>query len=1244
MKKNRNLGNSGWIRLPQKLLVINLKILFLVCIVNTVSANSFSQLKKLNVDFSGQEITRVLDFLTTQTGYEFVYRKGVLNTGEKVTLELKEVTAEQVLDALLKSRGYDYEIVDQVVVIRKGKTVYVSEAPQVVRVLQGTVRDSGGRPLPGVTVRIKGTTLGVATDQGGRYRLELPAGKDLRILFSFVGMQEQEVVFQDQKVLDITLKEEIAEMEEVIVTGYSTRKVSEMTGAVQQFRGKDIVRSVTGGNLMNALKGHTTGLQITGSTGRPGQDGDLLLRGLGTLYGMDVFSTDATTPLIVIDGVVTDYTTLSGVVASTDVEEITVLKDAASTAIYGSRAATGVIVVTTKKGVKDRMTVTLDVKSGINVPNFGKLKWMTSPELLEYGEMTLRNWWNNNGNLQAKYPSRDQFVQDTLGALRRNFDLTKTTDWRDLMYRNGVTTDVAMSIRGGSDRIRYYFSYNYYNEEGTREKYDLKRHLFKTQLDFDVTKFLTLGVNLRGTIQKNVTPNTSNMEDAHPWLSPYDEDGELKYNIPYWEDFVMKPDPKVNSLLDNRYNDVTDLSSNLFGSFSGVLKPFKWLTLSSTNTFTLLNQNVNDYQDCRTFSGNNFDNYESFGTLKVTDLRSWSFLTSNLLRLKHSFGEHSLNGLVGQEWYERHRRSSELQMYDQNTPGERNVGGFAHQGTKRDQSTIPTGDEAESASFSVFSEVNYNYAGKYMASASFRTDGSTNFGKNNRYGIFWALSASWLVSQERFMEKQHVFSNLKARFSYGTSGKEAGADYLNYTLYRTGMTTFDYYWNHPAYQSTYAAELNQLGNDNLSWETAHNLNIGVDMGFLGNRIALSADWYRRLSTDLIMQVTLPVAYGVGTQYQNVGEMLNRGVELVLNTHNVKSQDFNWRSTFTFSYNDNKLKKLQDSKLDWDGGRTTLYEGDNIDVLKLVKYAGVDAETGNPLLERVEENGSIKLVFMEPGTVLEIDMDNHRWPELTWKGGTRNNDLMKLYARTLPLKREAFEVLKQIYKEGISEEEEKALSEKRMNLLNQAKEETHMFVRSNPASYAAMYLLGGLYNNMELDEYVAVFESFDPELLATSLGREMREKIDIALRTEVGGTAPEFEKKDMNGQMVKLSDYRGKYVLLDFWGSWCSPCRASHPHLREIEAKYAPEGLVVINIASENGKDARETWIKAVKEDKMTWTQILNNEGWEQCDVVKQFAITAFPTKVLIGPDGKILVRTVGESEPIDQKLQEVYGK
>lgn len=303
---------------------------------------------------------------------------------------------------------------------------------------------------------------------------------------------------------------------------------------------------------------------------------------------------------------------------------------------------------------------------------------------------------------------------------------------------------------------------------------------------------------------------------------------------------------------------------------------------------------------------------------------------------------------------------------------------------------------------------------------------------------------------------------------------------------------------------------------------------------------------------------------------------------------------------------------------------------------------------DPASNIVQERGVIPgesvQFFMEPGSVLEIKADNRRWPVLAWQGGERNNDLMRLYAKTLPLKQEAFEVLKKMYSGKASDEEREVLAERRADLLAEAKREEIDFVKKNPSSYAAMYLLGGLRNSMELHEYAAVFEGFDRNLQETSLGKELRERIDIALRTEVGGTAPLFEKKDMNGKTVRLADYRGKYVLLDFWGSWCSPCRASHPHLRALEAKYAPKGLVVINIASENGKDAREIWMKAVKEDRMTWTQILNNEGQEACDVVKEYGITAFPTKMLIDPEGKIVVRAVGDSEPIDEKLREVYGK
>lgn len=293
--------------------------------------------------------------------------------------------------------------------------------------------------------------------------------------------------------------------------------------------------------------------------------------------------------------------------------------------------------------------------------------------------------------------------------------------------------------------------------------------------------------------------------------------------------------------------------------------------------------------------------------------------------------------------------------------------------------------------------------------------------------------------------------------------------------------------------------------------------------------------------------------------------------------------------------------------------------------------------------RVVPGPSITL-FMEPGTKLEINMDNARWPELQWKGGAWNNDLMKLYAKTLPLEYEAFALLHKLYAPGVTENEKAALGERRMALVEKVKEEKIVFIKGNPSSYAAMYLLSGMRNDFTLEDYAATFTSFDQKLREMPLGKELQKTIDIALRTEVGAIAPNFEKMDKDGNTVRLSDYRGKYVLLDFWGSWCSPCRDSHPHLKEIEAKYRDKGLVVINVASESGAKAREIWLKAIEEDGMTWTQILNNEGKDKCDMVREYAITAFPTKVLIDAEGKIIVRAVGESEPVDAKLKEIFGE
>ena len=778
--------------------------------------------KVVTIHVRDVSLDEILLLMNEQTNISFGYQEGVIDKNQKFSLDVSGVPVEEALRILFKNSNYDFEYKDQRILIVL-KSIPQTEAKKD-RTVKGVVLDQSGTPLPGTTVLLKGTTLGVATDVNGSYSLQIPQGNQT-LVFSLVGMKTQEIPYKGQIEINVTMEEDITEMDEVVVTGYSVRKVNELTGAAQQFHGKEVAQNMVNGDILSALKGHTTGLQISGSDGNPARNNSLLLRGVGTLYDSKQY------PLIVIDGIVTDFTNINGVVAANDIEEITVLKDAASSAIYGSRAAMGVIVITTKKGQKSRQTTSVDMKFGLSVQNFGGLRYMTSEELLDYGKMSLTNWWNGNNSLQAKYPDRDGFIRDTLSSLSQNFDLSHTTDWRDLQYQHGITKSIGVNISGGSERASYYLSYNYFDEKGTKIDNYLTRNFLKLRMDYDVTPFLTLGINLSGTFSKYESPNSGSFEDYHPWLSPYDEDGKLKKSIPQWRRFAMYNVDLVNPLMDNQYNSSISHNDNLMGSFSGTLHPFSWMSFTSVNTYTRIYSNTNNYQDSRTYSGNYSNNNFSNGILDISDARDDSFLTSNILRMEYRFNDHNISGLLGQEYYERHSRSSNLSMYDQSVVGERNVGGFSKVGKKIQSSYVPDGSESESGSFSLFAEANYNYKGKYMASVSFRTDASTNFGKDNRYGKFYSISGAWLVSSEKFMQKQKALSFLKLRLSYGTSGKEAGIDYLNYTLYAIGKDYEDYYREHPLYPSSYPAVINQLGNDQLTWEPAYTFNLGVDMGF-----------------------------------------------------------------------------------------------------------------------------------------------------------------------------------------------------------------------------------------------------------------------------------------------------------------------------------------------------------------------------------------------------------------------------
>lgn len=946
MKKKLFINDLGcylWLKV-----CLPLAILCVVAVNNTVMAGA--QETRFTFKLTDVPLEQVFRKIESSSAYKCLYSNEDIRQIKNVSVEVNNATAGEVMKQCLKGLKLDYKIVDQTIVISVSPIPSAASPARKVTV-KGRVTSPDGTPIPSVAVLVKGTNSGVQTDMDGGYSVLLDDQPGSALVFSYLGMGSVEEKVNHRQEINVVLQTESKDLEEVMVVGYSAKKVSEMTGAAQQFKGDVVTKSIGSTDIINTLKGHTTGLQITGSMGQPGIDASLLVRGTGTLYGTE-------TPLVVIDGVIIGYSSLSDVVAPNDIETITILKDAASTAIYGSRAASGVIVVTTKKGKKDKMNVDLNVKYGASVQPFNGLEYMNSQELVEWGKMSLENWWKNNESLHERYPSMAGFVSDTLRSLTENFDLSKTTDWRKMQYRTGSTVDANLNISGRSEKVSYYASYSYFDDQPTMPGQRYKKNQLRGKFDFQVLPYLTVGVNLAGTFT-DTKSTPLDIEGLHPWLSPHNVDGSYKYNIPVWNNLQMQSTPMENQLADMRYNNTLGKRQNLLGTFSVQLKPLSWITLSTTNTFTSSKVETNSYQDKRTYAGNNSNNNFSNGILQLNHNSGTSFLTSNLLSLQHSFGDHNLSGLIGQEFSKSHDISDMVRYYEQTVIGERNAGGFAKIGYKGWGDPNPSGSESERGLFSVFAEANYNYKGKYMASASYRTDASVNFGKDNRYGSFYSFSASWLISSEKFMEDLKAISNLKLRASFGSSGKEAGQSNLNYTLY-WGNWEYNYYQNHPLYPAPNAGVIGQLGNDQLTWETAYNTNIGLDMGFLNNRIALSADFYNRLSTDLIMNVDRPAAGGVGTQYRNIGEIRNRGIEIALNTHTIKTADFNWYTDFNFSYNRNKLVKLDNGRFSLGWG-PTYYEGDSYDKLEKVIVAGIDPQTGTPQYERVDEDGNITLV-------------------------------------------------------------------------------------------------------------------------------------------------------------------------------------------------------------------------------------------------------------------------------------------
>lgn len=974
-------------RIIQTLLFMKLTAFLLVVACLQVSANGIAQ--TITISEKNVPLQKVFKQIQKQVTCDFVYSPEVLQHAGAVTVDVHNASLDQVLRLALKDKPLTYVIFGKTIVIspkapepeRKPATNYLSLYNDPIT---GIVLDGNGTPIPNASVVVKWpkpgptgvthSTQGTQTNLQGEFTLPVFSGQ-VTLSVSSVGYSTKEMVINDQnRNLRIVLAIEETKLDELVITGYSTKRVREITGSVQTVSGNDLRSGISTANTLAMLKGKVAGLYInesSGSAGSVANRGQVIMRGQASLPDP---SNANFGPLIVLDGVITTAANLQDIVDASDVESITLLKDAASTAIYGSRAAQGVIVVNTRRGAMGKLTVNLAMNYG-KVQNNRLVGYMNTPQLIDHMTKYMQALYNATPTLQTTYGSFDNYYKTT--RIFSDAEANTNYDWsNDALFPDGRQKNVNLSLASGTDKTKFYGSVNWLKQDGTLLDDNLDRKNIRFNIDQKINSKFSVSINANALLDKYTSSSGENQSYVIlPFVSPYKADGSMADSIPNYAYKATGARTQTwysNPLYHHEWNTTITQRHSYLGT--GVVKyaVTPWLSLQSTNTFNYIYNNVNTYRDPRTYRGKyngpSSSPYYMNGELFLTDSKNTYYLTSNLITFNKQFGEHQVTALAGQEYSKTHAETITVSGYNTPYPGERNLGAFTNYGNGPNtwiylrsgavlpQTTVPAVDKA---SFSLFSELNDNYKGKYFGSLSLRRDASTNFGRLKRYGNFYSLSGAWLIGKERFMNTVRPISNLKLRASYGTSGREAGADNLNFTVYQESIS---YSYNTG---TTTGAAIQRLANDEITWETTYTTDIGFDIG-LWKRINLTVDLYNRRSAGLLQTTTLPSYQGSMTQIRNVGELVNRGIDLQLSTINIQSRAFTWTTDFNISFNKNKLTKIYgDSLIDGFTNSYYRYKGEDVNSLRAIIYAGVNPDNGRPQFERVLADKSVVLVDSIP---------------------------------------------------------------------------------------------------------------------------------------------------------------------------------------------------------------------------------------------------------------------------------------
>ncbi len=783
--------------------------------------------------------------------------------------------------------------------------------------VNGNVVDETGEPVIGATVLEKGTKNAVITDFDGNFTIKTQGGKVLTI--SYIGMIAQDVNIAGKTSVNVILREDANTLQDVVVVGYGTMKKQDLTGSVSSVNTEQL-NAKGAPSVLGNLQGSNPGVNITQTSGRGGSY-SIEIRGRSSINSK-------TTPLYVVDGVMCDDIDWLN---PQDIERIDILKDASSTAIYGSRATAGVVMVTTKSGTTVNKQVTKPTISYDGYYGWSKTarmpEFMDGQQFYDFRFKKFLTYAGNNAtatNANSSHPVyqiggtilEQCLLRETEGSgayrMKEMLANGSTIDWPDLVTQNGNQQNHYLAVSAGSDNINYHLGVGYHGEEGIY-KGDKSNHVnFKGSLEAKINKVISAGFSFNAARIKNEYANDAAVQSAYrmnPYMIPYDEEGNLNpkpgdknalKTTSY--QFSDEPNPLLKMMSTSKERETWRLLGNFYVKFD-IIKGLDFKTTFSPNYNYYRQGYFEGYKD---ENDNFYDSGLTQNAANLTNHRSFSWTWDNIINYNTTIAnDHNIGVML---LFSQEGGNSENTYLEGNEVMD--LTDWWNMGTaQRSDGTTGLSDASktgysESSMTSYAARLNYGYKGRYLLTATIRRDGSSKFTKDNRWGTFPSAAAAWRISEEPFMQNVNWLSNLKLRLSYGVTGNNTGIG--SYDTQQTLSSPISYPFG-PTYSTGYTAS--KIVNKDLKWETSTEYNAGIDFGFFGGRINGSVDVYQKTSKDLLAEVMLPLVSGGGTMITNIGSVRNTGVEIALTTINIENKDWHWETTFTFAHNKNKVREI-----------------------------------------------------------------------------------------------------------------------------------------------------------------------------------------------------------------------------------------------------------------------------------------------------------------------------------------------